>query len=141
MSTLELPDIQQTAPAHAIPIDWVGIRGLRYPIHLSLRSGPQPTVGDFSLAVGLTNDQRGTHMSRFVEALSPLRDCVTSELLLSTAESLAGRLGSAAAKVELTFPFFLDREAPISGIEAPVDYEGRIIATTGSLRVHLGHGR
>ena len=53
MSTLELPDIQQTAPAHAIPINWVGGPGLRYPVQLHIPSAAQSTIAEFSLRWGL----------------------------------------------------------------------------------------
>lgn len=128
MSTLELPDIQQTAPTHAIAINWVGVRGLRYPVHLALTSAPQGTVGEFSLAVGLGPNERGTHMSRFVEELASLRHDLSPTAVLNAARSLALRLQSASARIDTSFPFFLDRQAPASMASAPVDYEGRLSA-------------
>jgi GTP cyclohydrolase IB len=128
MSILELPDIQQTAPEHAITINWVGIRRLRYPIALELGANSQRTVAEFSLAVSLPPNERGTHMSRFVEEVAATRRSLSAQSLLAGAERLAARLETDAARVDITFPFFLEREAPASGSVAAVDYDGAISA-------------
>jgi GTP cyclohydrolase I len=126
VSTLELPDIQQTVPAHPIAINWVGIRGLRYPIALDVAGASQRTVGEFCLAVALAAHERGTHMSRFVEQVASTQSAISPRSLLAAAERLATRLASESARVEVSFPFFLQREAPASLRLASVDYEGRI---------------
>ena len=124
VSTVELPDIQQSAPANPIAIEWVGVRGLRYPVTV-FGAGPdrQATAADFALAVGLQATERGTHMSRFVEQLAELREELSAETLLNAADHLAGRLSSASARIDVSFPWFLERMAPASGAIAPVDCE------------------
>jgi GTP cyclohydrolase I len=124
VSTVELPDIQHSLPLHVIPINWVGIRGLRYPMHLDIAPAPQQTIGEFSLAVALVAEERGTHMSRFVEELAATRSGISPRSLLASAERLAGRLASESARIDVSFPFFLEREAPVSEATAPVDYQG-----------------
>jgi GTP cyclohydrolase I len=137
VSTLELPDVQLGAPAHEITINWVGIRGLRYPIALDLAEASQRTVGEFSLAVGLAPQERGTHMSRFVEEVAATGSSVSPRSLLSAAERLATRLGSRSARVDVAFPFFVDREAPESASVASVDYEGGLSAIVSPSGAHL----
>ena len=129
MSTVELPDIQQSAPANPIAIEWVGVRGLRYPVTV-VGAGPEPqaAAADFALAVGLEATERGTHMSRFVEQLAELREELSAETLLRAADDLASRLFSRSARIDVSFPWFLERTAPASGAIAPVDCEASMSA-------------
>jgi GTP cyclohydrolase I len=130
MSTIELPDIQHEAPANPIAIEWVGVRGLRYPVQVScVGADRQPTIGVFALAVGLDPTERGTHMSRFVEQLAEVTDDLSPATLLKAVDRLADRLASASARIEVSFPWFFERSAPASGGTAPVDCEGLISAS------------
>jgi GTP cyclohydrolase I len=137
MSTLELPDIQRTTPEHPIAINCVGVKGLRYPIQLELRSGQQATAAEFSLAVSLSEHERGTHMSRFVEELSRFCSRVSAETLLAATMDLRQRLSSDSASIDVVFPFFLERRAPVSEIQALVDYQGRMNTDVGPDRSSL----
>ena len=68
-----LPDTQSEVGGRNLPIQRVGVKGLRYPMLIVNEHGRDvPTVGRFSMYVGLAGDQKGTHMSRFVEILSVL---------------------------------------------------------------------
>ena len=65
-----LPDVQNLADGRNIPIDRVGVRGLTVPMSVASVDGPQPTVAEVSLYVGLPADKKGTHMSRFVSLIT-----------------------------------------------------------------------
>lgn len=130
MTTLQLPDIQRTAPAHALAINGVGIRGLRYPATLSIDGAAQPVVATFSLSVSLDASERGTHMSRFVEELVEGDRLLSPASMLASVNSLSRRLESPHARIEARFPFFLERLAPASRIAALVDYDGFITAAS-----------
>lgn len=126
MTVMELPDVQRTAPGHPIAINRVGVRGLRYPAVALIGGESQPVVGTYSLSVALAASERGTHMSRFVEELAESERRLSPSELMSSAGALAERLDAAESTIDVSFPFFLEREAPSSGARALVDYEGRI---------------
>lgn len=119
-----LPDHAAESDARGLPIDQVGIRGLRLPVRVMDRErGEQPTVATVSVAVGLPADQKGTHMSRMVEVL----EGTDGELTLRTLPELLGRLQrrleTDAVHLEATFPYFLRKRAPVSGAASWLDVE------------------
>ena len=71
----ELQDTQNKVDVRNIPISRVGIKDIKYPIKISDRDGsPQSTIGNFTMSVGLPEDVKGTHMSRFVKILEDQKD-------------------------------------------------------------------
>jgi GTP cyclohydrolase FolE2 len=118
-----LPDVQADADHRGIALDEVGIDGFAFPLTVLQRDGTaQPTVGDAELLVGLAAAERGTHMSRFVEALRDRSDAVTPSATLELARHLRDRLSSESARVRLNFPMFFARAAPASGAQAPMRF-------------------
>jgi len=125
----ELPDHAAELDERALPIERVGIRGLSYPIKVWDRSSKeQHTVGEIEMGVGLPQQFKGTHMSRFVEVLNDFR----GELSLRTVPELLAhvqqRLESDDAWVRVKFPYFLEREAPVSGARSLMEYQCRFEA-------------
>jgi GTP cyclohydrolase I len=127
MSTVDLPDVQRSSPTHRLPINRVGIKGLRYPVRTEVDGEPESTVATLSLSVLLDPEERGTHMSRFVESVESL-GVVSATSLPAIVRDLAQRLNTREATFEASFPFFLRRAAPESGASALVDYEGALRA-------------
>jgi GTP cyclohydrolase I len=114
-----VPDVQAQPDRRGIAIDRVGIRRLRYPIAIGLPDGPQTSVAEWELTVGLEPEQRGTHMSRFVEVLEARREApLTGPKLLVLVAEIAAKLDAPTAQARCTFPIFLDRAAPVSGLRA-----------------------
>jgi GTP cyclohydrolase I len=111
-----LPDIQKTPDVRNIAIDKVGVRGVQYPIAVQDREKElQHTVGDFTLTVDLPAEFKGTHMSRFLEALNEHQQEISADALPILLESLRERLHAKAAHVLVTFPFFVAKKAPVTG--------------------------
>lgn len=124
-----LPDIQASADHRRLAIDKVGVRDLRYPLALfDGRGQVQQTVAEVSMAVGLPHDVKGTHMSRFVELLEKKRPALTPARLLRLLDEMLSRLDAASGEIELAFPYFIAKEAPISGVESLLDYDVRLRA-------------
>jgi GTP cyclohydrolase I len=118
-----LPDCAAEADSRALSIQEVGICELSYPISVWDRAGRlQHTVAQIQLAVGLPSHFKGTHMSRFVEVLGDFR----GELSLATAPELLAalqrRLESDDAHLQVSFPYFMSRKAPVSGAESLMEY-------------------
>lgn len=127
---LQLADVQSQEPSIPLRINRVGIRGLTMPILVRQRdqSEPQRTVADISLGVDLPAQANGTHMSRFVETLQGLAHADTTDVALDYAVVLhlmretAERLHADYAHITFSFPYFLVRKSPVSGIRALMSY-------------------
>ena len=120
----ELTDTQNEIDDRLIPIDRVGIKGLRFPVEVREKDGgTQRTVATASLTVDLPAHLKGTHMSRFVEALHEQGSLLDVRTVEDLPRNLLARLGAKRAHVEFQFPFFISKAAPISGKTGLVDYE------------------
>ena len=119
-----MKDLQSTHDNRSIALDHVGVRDLQYPIVvLDRESGTQHTVARIAMSVDLPHHFRGTHMSRFIEVLEGHRGEVTLRTLPRILSELRGRLNAARARMEVRFPYFLERTAPITHAKALMNYE------------------
>jgi len=120
----ELKDTQSEYDPRGIAIDRVGVRHLRVPVCIrDKRKQVQHTVATVSLAVDLPEEYKGTHMSRFVEVLQSHGPELTVRSMAAMPEELLKRLHAQRSHVEFTFPFFLEKRAPVSGALGMIDYE------------------
>ena len=109
-------DMQSTRDDREIPLDLVGVKDLTYPISvLDHRDEKQHTVGRVSMSVNLPMEFKGTHMSRFIEVLNEHRGEITMRTLPSLLQDLKSRLQAQSARVELSFPYFVEKAAPVTG--------------------------
>lgn len=131
LAATSLEDVQAQADLRGVPINEVGICGLRYPVQVAGRVGVQPTVATVHAKVALPAEARGTHMSRFVESLSERLGPLDARSCASLAEDLCERLTSAESTVGFRFTYFIEREAPVSGLPGLVDIEATFEATAG----------
>ena len=119
-----LEDVQGAQDHREVPLDQVGVSGLRCPIVVLDRDNErQPTVAEVDLSVNLPHHFKGTHMSRFVEVLEAHRGEMTMQTLPLLCGDLREKLEAEAARVVAKFPYFLKRKAPVSEAEALMDYE------------------
>jgi GTP cyclohydrolase IB len=124
-------DIQSLPDDRNIPIDKVGIKNLRYPITvLDRKNGFQHTVATINMYVDLPGDYKGTHMSRFVEMLHMFRPEVSLERFAKILKKMKTYLDAASAHIEVTFPYFIEKRAPISASPGLMDYTCRMIGTS-----------
>lgn len=144
MNPVEAPllgDVQGLPDDREVAIDAVGIGSLRYPVIVSDRDGQaQRTVASADMDVDLSAAVKGTHMSRFVEVLDGHAGEVGAGRMMAIASELRSRLGSRRARIALTFPYFLERAAPVSELRAMGDYEGHLLGETytDSARLEVG---
>jgi len=118
-----MKDIQSQPDFRKIPIDKVGIKNLRYPITVrDRRDGFQHTIAAINMFVDLPHDNKGTHMSRFVELLHLLRPDVSLEKFSVILENMKKHLNAASAHLEMTFPYFIEKSAPVSTSPGLMDY-------------------
>lgn len=123
---LDLKDTQNEHDDREIPIDRVGVKGLRFPVEVRDKGGAvQRTVATVALTVDLPARFKGTHMSRFVEALHAHGGCLDVHSMVTLPREILGRLQAGKAHVSFEFPFFRAKAAPVSGIVGLLDYEVR----------------
>lgn len=139
----EPEDVQGRADARRVAIDRVGIRDIRHPVRLrgSDRGagGEQTTVATFSMSVQLAERHKGTHMSRFVELLNRHDDEITIPSFRRMLEEMTGLLGAERGRIEMRFPWFVAKRAPVTGVESLMDYPVTLIGerADGRSRVSL----
>ena len=126
-----MKDIQSQPDYRNIPIDKVGIKNLRYPITVrDRRDGFQHTIAAINMYVDLPHNNKGTHMSRFVELLHLLRPDVSLEKFAAILENMKQHLNAASAHLEMTFPYFIEKRAPVSTSPGLMDYTCSISGTS-----------
>lgn len=125
-----LTDKQSEADHRQLPIDKVGVRGLRFPIRVRDRTRDlQDTVATVGMYVDLPKEFKGTHMSRFIEVLNAHGNVIHVETIPDILREMQARLKSRTAHVELEFPYFITKAAPVSGKAGVMDYGVRFEAT------------
>jgi GTP cyclohydrolase I len=125
-----MKDVQGGPDFRKMPIEKVGIRNIRYPITVRDKNNErQQTVADVSLSVNLPHTNRGTHMSRFIEVLDRFKNEVSYQSLDLILLEVKRSLKAEDSHIELAFPFFLKKKAPVSGLESLMSYQCVISAT------------
>ena len=123
----EVEDVQARADTRHLPINRVGIKDISHPVRVKDRSaGEQHTIATFNMYVSLPHNFKGTHMSRFVEILHYERE-ISVESFRHMLESMTERLEADAGHIEMSFPFFIMKRAPVSGVESLMDYRASLI--------------
>lgn len=127
-----IPDVQSSADTRQLAIDKVGIKAIRHPIRVRDRSsGVQHTIATFNMYVHLPHNFKGTHMSRFVEILNSHEGEVSVESFEDMLRHMVQRLEAESGHIEMTFPYFINKAAPVSGVKSLLDYEVTIIGEVG----------
>jgi GTP cyclohydrolase IB len=123
----EVEDVQGRADTRRLPIDRVGIKDIRHPVRVKDRSaGEQHTIATFNMYVSLPHNFKGTHMSRFVEILHGERE-ISVESFRAMLAKMTARLEADSGHIEMSFPFFVMKRAPVSGVESLMDYHASLI--------------
>ena len=119
-----IDDVQGRPDERGIALDRAGVSGLRYPITvLDKADGRQETIAELSMSVSLPHHFKGTHMSRFIEVLNSHRGEITMRTLPVILRELKTRLDAETAHIEVKFPYFVERAAPITKSKALMDYD------------------
>jgi GTP cyclohydrolase I len=123
-------DEQSERDHRELRIDKVGVRGLRFPIQIRDKAhSVQNTIATIGLFVDLPKEFKGTHMSRFIEVLNAHGSVVHVENITDILHAMQQKLHAATAHLEMEFPFFLTKQAPVTGMSGVMDYTARFDAT------------
>lgn len=124
-----MKDVQSFSPSIALDIDCVGVRKIKMPILVRGREhGIQHTVASIDIGVDLSSEFKGTHMSRFIEALEDWNKEVGHGPVMRLLDTTRERLGAKRAWVRFSFPYFMTKKAPVSSIPASIAYDCKLMA-------------
>ena len=127
-----MDDVQSRQDERRLAIDKVGIRGLAHPVQVHDRSQAlQHTIAHFSMAVALPQHLKGTHMSRFIALLEDNRAPLDVTYFSALMKKMVQLLEADTGRIELNFPYFINKTAPVSGVESLMDYE---VGFTGEIK-------
>ena len=135
-----IADVQGSADTRRIPIDKVGIKDIRHPVRVKDRTGrEQHTIASFNMYVNLPHNFKGTHMSRFVEILNLHEYEITVESFREMLREMTERLEAEAGHIEMNFSYFINKAAPVSGVESLMDYDVSLIGeiSNGKPRMNI----
>jgi GTP cyclohydrolase I len=124
--------VQGSADSRRLAINKVGIKSIRHPVRvLDKTGGVQHTIATFNMYVGLPHNFKGTHMSRFVEILNAREREISVESFEDMLRDMVKRLEAETGHIEMTFPYFINKAAPVSKVQSLMDYE---VTFTGEIR-------
>ena len=119
----DIPDVQGSQDTRRVAIDRVGIKDIRHPVVVRDRTGSeQHTVAIFNMYVGLPHEFKGTHMSRFVEILNNHEYEISVESFNQMVTEMTDALQAERGHIEMNFPYFVEKAAPVSGVKSLMDY-------------------
>ena len=125
--SFSIPDVQSTPDTRHIAIQRVGVKGVRYPLLVKTSTGVHPTVGLWNMYVQLPEEKKGTHMSRFIALLEELGVPGSAPMDLqkfgTLMRDMVKLLEAESGHIDLSFPYFINKTAPISGVQSLMDYE------------------
>jgi GTP cyclohydrolase I len=123
-----IADVQSSEDKRRIAINKVGIKDIRHPVRVKDRNdGEQHTIANFNMYVNLPHNFKGTHMSRFVEILNSREKEISVESFKEMLVEMANRLEAESGHIEMNFPYFINKTAPVSGVKSLMDYDITLI--------------
>ncbi len=126
-----MQDVQNRPDKRNIPIDKVGIKNMRYPITvLDRKNRFQQTVASVNMYVDLPHEYKGTHMSRFVELFHEFKPQVSLRSFENLLSRMKEHLHALSSHVEILFPYFIAKEAPVTRSVGLMDYTCRIMGSS-----------
>jgi GTP cyclohydrolase I len=122
--------VQSSVDTRHLSIQRVGVKGVRYPLTVRTAAGAQATIGNWNMYVHLPEQQKGTHMSRFIALLEGLEGPLDVASFGALMRKMVSLLDAGRGRIELTFPYFINKTAPVSGVQSLMDYE---VGLTGEI--------
>lgn len=133
-------DVQNEKDWRNIEIDKVGVRNLKYPIVLLDKANDkQHTIASINMYVNLPHQFRGTHMSRFIEILNKYRREIDIHNMGKIMKEMKENLNAESAHLEIEFPYFIEKRAPVSGAKSLLGYQCKFIGELNHrMKLYLG---
>jgi len=129
---MTLPDVQSESDFRGRSIQKVGVSNVRFPLCFQSSNSTQSTIGMWQMFVALEENKRGTHMSRLMEILSSLTEPQTVESLVDACQQIRQRLSASDAFLNVSFPWFVEKTAPMSKSKGLVDMDVELSIVQGT---------
>ncbi|WP_211317046.1 GTP cyclohydrolase FolE2 [Arenicella xantha] len=130
-----MEDVQGSVDTRQIPINRVGIKDIQHPITVLGKDGRRSaSIATFSMSVSLPHDQKGTHMSRFIQMLNETETEISAKNFNKMLSSMVERLEAESGYIEMQFPYFIEKTAPVSGVKSLMDYQVNLVG-----QIEQGH--
>ena len=130
-----IEDVQGRHDSREIPINRVGIKDIAHPITILNKEGNRSSsIATFSMSVSLPADQKGTHMSRFIELLNETETIISAKKFNRLLIDMTERLEAQSGYIEFQFPYFIEKSAPVSGVKSLMDYQVTLVG-----QIEQGH--
>jgi len=123
LERLLLPDVQAQTDTRQLRIDGVGIKNVRYPLTIRSTETAFATVAHLTMSVGLSAAIKGTHMSRFIEVLEAQTEALDQPRFMAMAVNMLERLEAQTGTIDMRFPYFIQRIAPVSLVKSLLDID------------------
>jgi len=116
-------DIQNQRDFRNIEVNKVGVKNIKYPIIvLDKKNKSQHTIAKINMYVNLPHHFKGTHMSRFIEILNKHRNGISLKNITEVLLKMKEKLHAKSAHLEIEFPYFIEKIAPISKSKSLTEY-------------------
>ncbi len=126
-ASVDMPDVQNSVDNRRIAIQRVGVKDVRYPIRVRSAFGVMSSIGSWNMTVHLSEENKGTHMSRFIALLENMGTSDASALDTASfgrmIRKMLQSLEADSGRIEVSFPYFINKTAPVSGVQSLMDYE------------------
>ena len=133
LETTSLADVQAHPDTRKVPISRVGVQNIRFPIAVKDRQkSAQHTVGTIDMSVDLPHHFKGTHMSRFMEILNSHDEVISGDALPEILRTMRERLHARTAHLRISFPYFMEKAAPVTGSAGLLSYDCAFDASSGA---------
>ncbi|MDT8384083.1 MAG: GTP cyclohydrolase FolE2 [Gammaproteobacteria bacterium] len=130
-TTDTIADVQNSQDTRQLAINKVGIKDIRHPVRIRDRTGgEQHTIANFNMYVNLPHNFKGTHMSRFVEILNQHEREISVQSFKHMLAEMTERLEAESGNIEMAFPYFVNKTAPVSGVQSLLDYDVTFIGAS-----------
>lgn len=136
MNDVNIPiaDVQGALDSRRIVINKAGIKSIRHPVKIIDKGRrAQHVIATFDMHASLSHRLKGVHMSRFVEILNSSTRIISVKSFESVVDAVVRKLETESGGVEMTFPYFMSKAAPVTGISSLMDYQ---VTFTG--KIHEG---
>ena len=134
---IRMKDIQTQRDHRRIEINKVGVKQIRYPITvLDKAKGVQHTVAHVNMYVDLPHHFKGTHMSRFVEILNKYKGDISLQNFSKILGEMKQKLRAKTAHLEIEFPYFIEKEAPVTRAKSLMEYTCRFCGSSTQKEAH-----
>jgi GTP cyclohydrolase I len=137
-ANVPIADVQGALDSRCIAINKAGIKSIRHPVKIIDKGRrAQHVIATFDMHASLSHQLKGVHMSRFVEILNSSTRIISVKSFESLVSAVVRKLETESGVVEMTFPYFMSKTAPITGISSLLDYQVTFAGTVHEGAYHF----